>query len=261
MPKPPTKPEVMKEVHEPEIDLIDGVTFRSFESWQEMLEYTQREERSRKMAQNKKSTMSGSKRKSENRSGSCDPSKTKSRLSLDSALKAVNNKSNSTKSAFVSDLLDDYLNQTKEELKGKQYRNPEYFGAPPEDSKIYSTGILNMDSVKKPFPALPKVSSVSENSRPDNSSSKVKCSLKRSRDDSPANRGRPSKVKAGKAKPSGSSGSSENREVAFNELMAATFADIQSRKRQCNPSIRMDEPYVRFAVENRSNTIQEFSQS
>lgn len=243
MTKPP-QAEKLKNGDDPQLDLIDGVTFLSFESWQAVKDFTDKEERSVKEAERRKMIIDHKK----NRVDSADESK--SRLSIDSALNAANTKL-SSKSAFVSDLLDDYLNQTKEGLKSKKFRNSD-FGAPPEDSKIYSTGFLNMDNIKKPFTVLPTVSNVIVGSDSSVGAVKSKCSLKRKKidhHDSLPPRIKTSKIKMITPKTSGATKISRCRETVFNELMESTVIDIQSRMSKGLTSIEMDEPYVRFAIE------------
>ena len=109
---------------EPEIDVIDGHSFMSFETIDAMLNYTQANER----------LQTG------------DPSRVKRmRCSTETAVPPQQ-----SSSAFMSTTLDEFL---KEEM----LRCPAAGPSPPRDSRIYETGVLKMDGVRKPFADLSKL--------------------------------------------------------------------------------------------------------
>lgn len=107
-------------ISEPEIDEIDGQVFESFETWD--------------ACQNYKRAHHGI----DTRLKQCPP---------DAPLPSS--------SAFMSTALDEFLSRTKEELQRFPVAVASY---PPCDSRIYDPGALKMDSVRKPFADLSKLS-------------------------------------------------------------------------------------------------------
>jgi len=131
----------------PEVDVIEDKVFKSFESLEEMEQFTKAEEANKKMRQQVEEIIRRQRRRS-------NATKAKSRTvvsktSLDLPLPPIPSEaSGSASSVFASNLLDEYLSKTKKELKSN-YPKPTLVGCPPEGSKIYDTGILAKESVKK----------------------------------------------------------------------------------------------------------------
>ena len=131
----------------PEVDVIEDKVFKSFESLEEMEQFTKAEEANKKMRQQVEDMIRRQRRRS-------NATKAKSRTvvpktSLDLPLPPIPSEaSGSASSVFASNLLDEYLSKTKKELKSN-YPKPTLVGCPPEGSKIYDTGILAKESVKK----------------------------------------------------------------------------------------------------------------
>lgn len=102
----------------PEIDIIDGESFMSFETWAQVEEYTRANKRHQRL-----------------------------RLGFETPT--------TSSSAFVSKTLDDFLKQAIGRSPAATHS-----ASPPCDSRIYETGVLKMDSVRKPFADLPHLSQV-----------------------------------------------------------------------------------------------------
>lgn len=119
---------------EPEIDVIDGQSFMSFETLDAILSYTRANEL----------PLCG------------DVSRVKRFRSSSETTAAVTVQPSS--SAFVSTTLDEYLKKTRDELR--RFPAAGHSASPPHDSRIYETGVLKMDCVRKPFADLPKLPQV-----------------------------------------------------------------------------------------------------
>lgn len=115
------------DVPEPEIDFIDGQSFMSFDTLDDILTFTKRNE----------------------------SVKVRDQQDSNTALEAVASTSRlpEQSAAFVSPVLNEFLKKTREELK----RSVSGIVCPPRDSRIFETGALKMDVARKPFADLPKL--------------------------------------------------------------------------------------------------------
>lgn len=123
---------------EPEVDEIDDLVFMSFETLEDIEKYTLADQNKRKDA---------------------NPVVSKK---VDT-VSATTGQSVQPSSAFMSPSLDQFLQQTFDELKRKPAVR-RLASSPPRDSRIFETGALQMDirpeMVRKPFADLPKLTPV-----------------------------------------------------------------------------------------------------
>lgn len=164
-----------------QIDVIDGVTFRTFESENDLATFTAEWERKHAPATTSRRSAAVGKAPSASASASfLDRAPTLKRAKSDlpsrslaaipppppltlckksepeqNIINPVKPPAATITSAFYSEKLDEFLSNTKRELEQGNMCNLEHFGSPPEDSPIYSAGVLKIAEKRTPLADRP----------------------------------------------------------------------------------------------------------
>ena len=156
---------ILEETEGPDVDIIDGITIMSFDSFEkcrimasdELFLKPLRPNEIRKSITGHDGGRISCDSKQAGKPRVPDLFNNPAMLLVEESRQKASSTSSSINSAFVSDLLDSYLAQS--DLK--DFRK-ESFGAPPDDSRIYTPGILRMDGAKKRPMSVEKTDSESK---------------------------------------------------------------------------------------------------
>ncbi|KAI1301630.1 hypothetical protein HDE_02825 [Halotydeus destructor] len=278
---------------QPEVDIVDGIAFCAFENESDLKKFTLQDENSKKQANIKPEKMKRTytpRRPAVNGNLVSTPMDHSPALlkampsppplykkEIPIAMRPSTSTGVSKSSAFVSDILDQYLSQTKDELKSSEKQIIEHIGSPPEDSPIYSAGILKADEKERtPFADLPLLGKGTEmgqlnenNKRPrqrwpdthEDESFVEKVIFRRKKKVKP-NVPIPQPV-VKQVKTEWKENSTTESKVAkedavyslyqlekrFHELTKDTFDAIQASRKPYHVSFKMDDSYARYALD------------